>query len=132
MLQWIEARLWQILTVVFASGCMALAFTVWDLKAENGRLEDRNGYLAGELHTCTRLSEDRKVAIEKQNDEIQRLSDEGAEKMARAEESLAFARRENAEARRRVSAFLSQPIQGDTVCERALDIDRRFVEEILR
>jgi hypothetical protein len=52
--------------------------------------------------------------------------------MAAAEASLAVARRESAQARNRLIGFLAQPTVGETVCERVLNIDHRFMTEIVR
>lgn len=72
------------------------------------------------------------TSIDRQNDAIDKLSKQSEAALAEAEAEVTAARRENRAAKDRLNRFLAQPIQGDTVCERLLDVDRRFLEEIVQ
>lgn len=128
MLSWLEARFWQILTLALVALSLHLAISLWGANGEIGRLEKKVEQLA----TCERTSASRKSALETQGAKIAALGEESARRLASAERQIAQAQRENAEARRRLNSFVSQPLTGDTVCERVLELDRRFLEEIVR
>lgn len=69
--------------------------------------------------------------IKQQNVAYRELSAQSAAKLADTKQRLAAAQRETARMQARIDAFMKQKIEGDTLEERVLDVDRRAVEEFL-
>lgn len=71
------------------------------------------------------------TALAKQNAALQTLSKESAAQLAATRRELAIAQRESARAQARVNAFLNTKIEGKTLEERVIDVDKRAMEEFL-
>lgn len=69
--------------------------------------------------------------IKRQNTAYRELSAQSAAQLADTKRRLATAQRETARLQARIDVFTKQKIEGDTLEERVLDVDRRAMEEFL-
>ena len=83
-----------------------------------------------DLATETANRANLEAAVERQNAELARQSAAGAARLASAKQQLAAAQRATREAQARATAMLTVPLNGDTVCERVMDADRRVLESL--
>lgn len=88
------------------------------------------GYVA-RLTTAQNNVATLKKEVERQNETIRNNAALAAERLARTKAELALAQRESSRLQKQVDAFLAQKIEGDTLEERVLDVDRRAMEEFL-
>lgn len=134
---WIEARAWQVGTVaasvaaVTLGGCAAvLVFQKAGLERDVARMETRLETLRGDLDTCRRNTRDLSGAIEQQNAEIKRISDEGVTRLSAATVAVNEARAATAAVQSRLNRLLNAPATGGTVCERLDEVDRAVLESL--
>ena len=110
---------------------VALTFGAFQMVRGDGLQRDVDA-LVLKVDRCERSKATLQSGLDEQNKRVNALGEQSRTRMASAEASLAVARRENAEARGRLIGFLAQPTQGETVCDRILNIDHRFMTEIVR
>ena len=134
MVQWFEARAWQIATSVLGAAALALLITAVVLAFQKGGLQRdlAKSQAAVETATTQRDQARRNVitleaAIKASNAEIERVSQVGAERVQAAERAVAVAREQNLALRGRVDRLLTTSAAGDS-CERVDEIDRAVQE----
>lgn len=110
---------------------LLLAVAIFQTLRGNG-LQAENDTLVLKVDRCERARATLQSGLDEQNRRVVTLGEQSRTRMAAAEASLVIARRENAQARSRLIGFLAQPTVGETVCDRVLNIDRRFMTEIVR
>lgn len=71
------------------------------------------------------------AALETQNAKYRQLSAESAAALEASRRRLLAAQRERDQLQSRLDTFLAQPIEGETLEERVLDVDRRAMKEFL-
>lgn len=108
-----------------------LSVAVFQTLRGNG-LQAENDTLVLKVDRCERTRATLQSGLDEQSKRVNALGEQSRTRMAAVEASLVVARRESAQAKGRLTAFLAQPAQGETVCERLLDIDRRFLAEVVR
>lgn len=134
MVQWFEARVWQIATSVLGAAALALLITTVvvsfqkaglerDLAKANATIERSATDLAQARRNVTALE----AAIGESNAELERVSLVGAERLRAAEAAVAAAREQNLALRGRVDRLLSVTPASEG-CERVDEIDRAVQE----
>jgi septal ring factor EnvC (AmiA/AmiB activator) len=103
--------------------------TLWQLSERRAdRLAGRLEATRLDLAQCRENVSTLETSIEAQNTAIQTLQEESATRMAETQERLSRLNTEAERARSEANRLRNRPIQGDTVCERMLDVDAAFVE----
>ena len=134
---WIEARAWQVGAVAAAAVALAMAvslgvttFQKRGLERDVARLEKTLVETQGNLTTCRENTRNLEDAINEQNREIQRISQESASRLETAQKDVAAARAATANLQSKLNRLLSAPATGGTVCERLDEIDRAVMESL--
>lgn len=108
-----------------------LSVAVFQTLRGNG-LQAENDTLVLKIDRCERTRATLQSGLDEQNKRVNALGEQSRTRIAAAEAALVIARRNNAAAQSRLNAFLAQPTEGETVCDRVLNLDQRFLEEIVR
>ena len=69
-------------------------------------------------------------ALSDQNDRLYALSKDSAANLAAAQAAVDHAQKLASKRQQRVDQVVAAPIKGNTVCERVLDVDGRFMESL--
>lgn len=99
-----------------------------DLTAQVRTLQEHAELRAADLTVCRSNQVLVAAAMARSNEEVQRIANEGAARIATARANVDAARRETAIVQRRLDRLLATPIAGATPCERMNDADRRVLE----
>jgi hypothetical protein len=142
MPSFITAHLWKIATGGAAVFALVLGVFLLSSYSENRGLSQqrdafaekinnpKTGYIAQLAQARTNV-EQLKTVVETQNAAIDRLSAEGAARLAASERRLAAAQAETRVLERKVAVFMSTKPQGVTLDERVRDVDSRAMKEFL-
>lgn len=135
MIQWFETRVWQIGTTLSAGAAVGLAggllITTLQKNDLDRRLKQATAAYqtqAGNYQTCKNSKSTLAAAIIRSNEDVQRIANESAARIATARGQVEAARRENAIIQSRLDRALVTPIRGETPCARVDDVDQRVLE----
>jgi|GEM_PF-6838338 len=133
----LSAIKWQIISGV--AGVSLLAATggliysrieIRHLRNVVAKLTTKIKTVEADLATETTNRANLETAIARQNAEWQRQSTAAATRLATTQQKLEAAQVAARKARARATAMLTIPLNGDTVCERVMDADRRVLESL--
>ena len=134
MVQWFEARVWQIATSVLGAAALALLITTVVVSFQKAGLErDLAKAEATIERSATDLTQARRnvtaleTSIKESNAEIERVSLAGAERLRAAEAAVAAAREQNLALRGRVDRLLAATPTGSG-CDRVNEMNQAVQE----
>lgn len=135
MIQWFETRAWQIgatlsagVAVTLAGGLLVATLQKHDLDRRLKQATAAYQIQATNYQTCTTSKSALIAAVLRSNEDVQRIANQSAARIATARSQVEAARRETAIVQSRLDRALVTPIRGETPCARIEDVDQRVLE----
>lgn len=121
---------WKIGTFGFGIAAIALGVALFIYKAENKSLRNDNAIIRIDL---TRAKDNVAVCeagLADQNSAYEALAKESARRLAEAKKQLETAQKARRSAEARAAVLLSKPINGSTLEQRVLEVDKQVLESL--
>lgn len=142
MPDFLTGKLWKFGAIGGALVSLVLGGLLIAAKIEIGVLEDDKKELSDSINNpvtgyAARLQQSNanvavlKAAVVDQNQKLEALAVQSARDLERTRREIALVKRENRELQGTVDDFLAQPVAGDTLGDRIMDVDRRAIEEFI-
>lgn len=135
IVQWFEARAWQVGTIAAAACAVFLAITAGVLWVQKTNLQRDNAALTlaaersqRDLTTCHQSVDALTKAVADQSAEVQRVAQAGADRLKAAEKAIAAGLTEAQRLQSRVDLLLRTPALGADRCARVDEVDRAVQE----
>lgn len=130
MLQLITGQIWKIATGVSTAALIALSAFTYSEWRENQRLDAKATQLTVEIARATADRDSLRGSIERQTAAFRERAAEDARNTAELAAQLERLQSENRTLTEQARRLLSRPPQGNTECERLLDVDARVLETL--
>lgn len=135
---WLLSKMWPMIGIAGIAASLYLGFSLLvakvDIRSLNKTVAQRDKQitqLTQDLSQCRTNQASLKTALDDQNSRLRTLSEESMTRLEALTRGVDVANRNSAAVSQRVGSWLSYRPEGVDVCARVLQIDKRFVQELL-